>query len=61
MAEIKRPLKKLAEGVPYTPGPEEYVITEDNSLADVLRLLVELAKGSEDLIYLLNEYEADEE
>ena len=37
MPEIKVPLSKLAEGVPYVPEAECYVITEENSLADILR------------------------
>ena len=35
------PLTALTEGVPYIPGSDEVVITDDHSLDDVLRFCVE--------------------
>ncbi len=54
-----RPLVHLAEGVPYTPGPDEYVITEQHSLEDVLRHLATEAgpDGCKHLIEILTELE----
>jgi hypothetical protein len=37
--EIVSPLKALQAGVPYTPGKNEYVITDSNSINDVIRYL----------------------
>jgi hypothetical protein len=37
-------LQKLTEGEPYTPGPGEYVITEENSFEEILfHILSEIA------------------
>jgi hypothetical protein len=40
MSEIETPLKPLTEGLAYIPGPDEYVITEAHSHADILRYVV---------------------
>ena len=58
MAEIKKNLIKLEEGKTYTAGPDQYLITEEHTLSDVLRYLVGQAgpDGWEDIQYLLNEY-----
>ena len=37
MGEIKREVQQLKEGVPYTPGPDEYVITDEHSISDIAR------------------------
>ena len=37
MGEIKREVRQLKEGVPYTPGPDEYVITDEHSISDIVR------------------------
>ena len=42
MSEIIKPLIKLTEGIPYNPSSsEEYVITLDNSLSDILRFAID--------------------
>jgi len=43
--EIKNELKKLNEGESHTSKGEEYVITENHSLNDVLRWLVDQSQG----------------
>ena len=55
MGEIIRPLKHLDEGEPYTPKADEHVITEDHSISDVLRFVVEQLQGdTSEAIYLIN-------
>lgn len=41
MGEIKTQLAELAEGTTHLCGPDEYLITEDHTLADVVRWLIE--------------------
>lgn len=54
MAEIIRRLAALEEGEQYTPKADEHVITEDHSISDVLRFLIEDCKmDKEELIYLI--------
>ena len=54
MPEIKTGILKLSEGQEYIPGPNEYVITEEHSIADIARFI--LAHGyEEDLQYFLKE------
>lgn len=45
---IKTPVRRLVEGEAYTPGPDEWVITEDHTLSDVIDWLVGQAGGGED-------------
>ncbi|MEE9459642.1 MAG: hypothetical protein V3V84_07765 [Candidatus Bathyarchaeia archaeon] len=52
MSEIKRKLLKLDEGKSHTSQVEEYVITEDHSLCDVLRFVIDEI-GVEESKYLL--------
>ncbi len=40
MAEIKKSLIKLKEGEKYTATGEDYVITEDHTINDILRYLI---------------------
>jgi hypothetical protein len=40
VAEVMTPLIPLTEGLPYTPGADEYVITERHTLNDILRHVV---------------------
>ena len=60
MSEIIRPIVKLPEGVPYTPGAEEFVITERHTWADIARWIIAL-DGKEEIIFLLTEGEEAEE
>ena len=46
MPEIKRELIKLSEGEIYTAGEEDYIITVDHTLMDVLRWTV--AQGADE-------------
>ena len=42
MSEIINPLIKLTEGIPYNPSSsEEYVITLNHSLSDILRFAID--------------------
>lgn len=41
MAEIKTPVVKATEGERHTFGPDEYLITENHTLSDILRFLLE--------------------
>lgn len=59
MTEIKTDLIKLEEGKPYTPGPDEYVITETHSIADIVRYAVSCADADE-VRYFLDEQERAE-
>lgn len=56
--EIKKELIKLEEGESYIPGPDSYVITEDHTLADILRFCVEQV-DKEDCLYILNNMDLD--
>ena len=40
MPELKLELVRLIEGEFYLPGPDEYVITEDNTMHDILRFCI---------------------
>jgi len=40
MPEIKKDLVKLTEGEPYIPGPNEFVITDDHTISDVVRYAI---------------------
>jgi hypothetical protein len=58
MAEIIRKLKSLPESEPYIPAADEYVITEDHSISDVLRFCVEQLQGEKsEVAYLLETME----
>lgn len=55
MSEIKTKLTELKEADFYTAKGDEYVITEDHSIADVLRHLISEAGGdADDIKYILN-------
>ena len=56
MSEIKTKLFKLNEGQSYIAGREDYVITEQHTLTDILRHLV-MEGGKEELVYLLKHLE----
>ena len=56
MGEITTPLIPLKEGVTYTPGPDEYVITPLHSVADIIRHLQKEGVISE-VKYLVNQFE----
>ncbi len=51
--EIKTNLTKLSEGDKYIAGPDEYVITDDHSHADLLRFMI-ADIGIEDVQCLLD-------
>ena len=55
MTEIKTNLVELTEGEPYIPGPEEYVITPNNTTRDILRFLIEEDNADRDEIELILE------
>ena len=51
---MKEKLIKLQEGIPYIPGPSQYVILEEDSFEDVLRHLLSECQYDRDLLrYLL--------
>lgn len=50
--EIKKELIKLEEGDPYVAGPDEYVITEDHTISDILRFCISQT-DKEEVTYLL--------
>ena len=52
MAEIVTPIVALPEGVPYTPGPDEYLITPNHSISDIVRWIQEQG-GEDDVVYQL--------
>lgn len=54
MTEIKKELLLLIEGEKYTSTGEDYVITENHSIADVLRFLITQCDKSEILFILDN-------
>lgn len=55
MAEIMRKLIPLNEGESHTSSGEEYVITEDHSISDVLRFaLTQAGNDKSEIEYLLN-------
>lgn len=47
MAEIKLPIKKLVEGKSYTAGIEDYLITEEHTISDILRFVVDDCCGGD--------------
>ena len=53
MDEIIRKLIKLNELDEHISNGEEYVITEVNSISDVLRFLVDLLDGDKDELHFL--------
>ena len=55
MGEIIKEVNKLEEGSTHIAGCEDFLITEDHTINDVLRFLIKQAGGKEDLIYLLDE------
>ena len=55
MSEIIKEVKQLEEGGTHIAGCEDFLITEDHTINDVLRLLIKQAGGKEDLVYLLDE------
>lgn len=59
MAEIKTKVEKLEEEKPYTPGQDEYLITENHTISDIIRWLVtDVCNGDKgDIEFLLSEYE----
>lgn len=55
--EIKTKIEQLEEGKTYTAGYEDYLITENHSLSDIMRWLVnEIACGDiDELEFILQE------
>lgn len=47
MPEIKKKLIKLPEGSTYTSTGDDYVITEDHTISDVLRFILDQSSISE--------------
>lgn len=58
MSEILKPVEKLPEGVPYTPGPDEWIITENHTFADIARWIIAQG-GVVDILYCLQNGETD--
>ena len=56
MSEIIKPIEKLPEGVPYTPGADEYLITEAHTFSDVARWIITQG-GVADVLYCLQNEE----
>lgn len=56
MSEIVTPIVELPKGVPYTPGPNEYLITPKHSVCDVVRWLQKEGTISE-VQYYINQFE----
>lgn len=55
MSEIEASLIKLENGDNYTASGDEYVITENHSISDVLRhLIVEAGGNVDDIKYILD-------
>lgn len=54
-SSLVRPLVRLVEGVPYRPGPDEFAITDQHSIEDVLyHLAHELGPHAKDLYDMLD-------
>lgn len=54
--EICTKVNKLKEGAPYIPGPDEFVITEKHTIADVVRWMI--SEGwADEALYMLKEIE----
>lgn len=61
MAEIKTPVQQLPEGVAYTPGPDEYIVTEKHTIADIVRFAASFAGMDEVATIVQMEMEATNE
>ena len=55
MSEIKKPVTKLMEGKIYMAAADDYLITEQHTIADIVRYLVDICGGTEEIEYLLDE------
>jgi hypothetical protein len=56
MAEIKTELFEVEEGKPYIPGPDEVVITEKHTIADIVRYALKCAcYDKSEIQYILDE------
>jgi len=55
VSEIKRPVTKLVEGKMYIAGADDWLITEQHTIADIVRYLIDVAGGTEEIEYLLDE------
>ena len=58
MPEVKRDLIELKEGVPYDPGPCDWVITEHHSIADILRYVVDVS-DIDTVLYIVNQMKGE--
>jgi hypothetical protein len=59
MSEIKKELIFLDEGDSHISKGEEYVITEDHSINDVVRFAInQLGGDKSDIQYLIDNFEA---
>ena len=52
--EVICEVKMLDEGCGYCPGPEEYVITEEHTISDIIRFAIKMG-DKEDVLYLAKE------
>ena len=50
MSEIKTEIVKLQEGKQYTAGCDEFLITENHNLSDILRFVIAQAGNDKDHI-----------
>jgi pyoverdine/dityrosine biosynthesis protein Dit1 len=61
MSEIKKPLIKLVEGSVYTAGAEDYVITDDHTISDIIRFIyAECGNDISELKYLVDNFDQPE-
>lgn len=56
MSEVKTEVNQLQEGIVYTPGPDEYLVTPNHTLSDLLRFCIDQAgsDGKSEVQYLLD-------
>lgn len=61
MSEIKTDLIKLTEGKQYVAGPDQYLITENHTLSDIIRFLIDQSgEDSWQEIHFLIDMEKDD-
>lgn len=61
MSEIKTEVKQLEEGKEYIAGCDEYLITENHNLSDILRFVISQGGNDKDhIMYILETLDASE-
>jgi hypothetical protein len=58
MGEVKTDIIKLTEGEPHVASADDYLITENHTISDILRWLVNDVCGGDksDIEFMLREY-----